>query len=389
MTLVAMTRDDAASETHNALEVIVARDAGALAPLAREWDALAGGVPFRTHCWALSWWRHYQQENCQLMVALVVDADGKLVGVAPWYLETSARAGRVLRLLGSGEVCSDYQTVLCREDLVAPVAACLADWLAYDVAERWQMLDLAGVADADPVVAELGRQMAARGHVVDRRVDANTWSVELPADWDQYLSTLSRTRRERTRQLLRRLIDSGRAVVHQVRDSAELDRAFDVLIELHQRRRQSLDQPGCFASPRFTTFHRDVARQLLAAGQLRLRWIELDGHPIAAEYSLVGGTTVYYYQGGFEPDAANERPGWLAFATSLQSAINSGLHTFDFLRGDEAYKASWGAKPKPLVRVRIIGRQPAARARYATWRSSQTVKSWARRWLRPSKEASE
>ena len=39
MTLVAMTRDDAASETHNALEVIVARDAGALAPLAREWGA--------------------------------------------------------------------------------------------------------------------------------------------------------------------------------------------------------------------------------------------------------------------------------------------------------------------------------------------------------------
>ena len=265
-------------------------------------------MPFRTYRWALTWWRHYQQKNRELFVALVVDAAGELVGVAPWYLETSAREGRVLRLLGSGEVCSDYQSVLCRETLVAPVAASLAEWLAYDIADRWQSLDLAGVAEADPAVAELGRQFAARGHIVDRRTEANVWSVELPTDWDQYLATLSRTRRERTRQMLRRLVDPGRAVVHEVRNPAELERAFEILIELHQRRRQSLDQAGCFASPRFTAFHRDVARQLLDAGQLRLRWIVLDGRPVSAEYSLVGGGTIYYYQGGFEPDAANERP---------------------------------------------------------------------------------
>jgi len=389
MTLVAATNDDVACEAPVALEVIVARDAGALAALERDWDALAENVPFRTYRWAMTWWRHYRQENRDLFVALVVDAAGKLVGVAPWYLETSAREGRVLRLLGSGEVCSDYQTVLCREAQVAPVAACLAEWLAGEVADRWQTLDLAGVADADPAIAELGRQMVARGHIVDHRAEGNAWSVELPADWDRYLSTLSRTRRERTRQMLRRLIDPGRAVAHEVQRPEDLDRAFDILIELHQRRRQSMDQPGCFASSRFTAFHRDVARQLLSAGQLRLRWIELDGRPIAAEYSLVGGETIYYYQGGFEPDAANDRPGWLAFATSLKDAIAGGYQTFDFLRGDEAYKASWGAKPKPLVRVRIIGRQPAARARYAAWRSSQTLKCWARHWLRPSEEGIE
>jgi CelD/BcsL family acetyltransferase involved in cellulose biosynthesis len=156
---------------------------------------------------------------------------------------------------------------------------------------------------------------------------------------------------------------------------------FDVLVELHQKRRRSLSQRGCFASPRFTAFHREMTATLLASGRLRMLWTELDGRPVAAEYGFVGGQTVYYYQGGFEPELADQQPGWLSFAASLKLAIEEGYRCYDFLRGDESYKASWRATARPLVRVRIVGRRRSARLRYSTTRACSRMKLWAQQML--------
>ena len=85
-----------------------------LAPYADDWERLAAGVPFRSWTWLSHWWRHYGPQNdadalrTRLAVLGVFDDADALVGVAPWYLDCSAMHGRVLRPLGSGEVCSDY-----------------------------------------------------------------------------------------------------------------------------------------------------------------------------------------------------------------------------------------------------------------------------------------
>ena len=360
------------------LTVAAVRDETSLARLAAVWDTLAGEIPFRSATWARNWWRHYQDSRSRLMVLLVADEQGDILGIAPWFVSRSPRLGRIVRFLGSGEVCSDYLTILADPEHAPAVAARLADWLTGVGAAEWDLLDLTGVERADPAIGRLAKSLAERGHVVDFHDDMSCWRSELPDDWDRFLSTLSKSRRERTRALLRRAIDSGRATVHRVTTHGELERAFDVLVDLHQKRRQSLSQPGCFASARFTAFHREMAAALLDSGQLRMLWTELEGRPVSAEYSFVGGDTVYYYQGGFEPQLADERPGWLSFAVSLKLAIEEGYRNYDFLRGDESYKASWRATARPLMRVRIVGQQRAARMRYSTWRACAGVRTWAR-----------
>jgi CelD/BcsL family acetyltransferase involved in cellulose biosynthesis len=124
-------------------------------------------------------------------------------------------------------------------------------------------------------------------------------------------------------------------------------------------------------------FHRDIVEQFFNAGCLRLSWLEYDSKPLAAEYSFTGGDTIYYYQGGFEPELAGLRPGWLMFAISLRQAIADGYHHYDFLRGDEPYKASWHAQPRSLLQLRIAGRKPSARMRHAAWQTSLAMKRWA------------
>src|SRR5208283_326734 len=86
-------------------------------PHAESWDRLARGVPFRSWAWLSSWWRHYGSQSpddlaTRLMVLGALDASGRLAGIAPWYLKRSTAKGWVLRWLGSGEVCSDYASIL-------------------------------------------------------------------------------------------------------------------------------------------------------------------------------------------------------------------------------------------------------------------------------------
>ena len=66
-----------------------------------------------------------------------------------------------------------------------------------------------------------------------------------------------------------------------------------------------------------------------------------------------------------------EQPGNLINLMILRQAIARGYRAYDFLRGDEPYKARFGAEPRPSVDFRVAA--PRAAARSATtsgWRET-------------------
>src|SRR5262249_42830753 len=152
------------------------------------------------------------------------------------------------------------------------------------------------------------------------------------------------------------------------------DYCFKLLVDLHQRRRESFGEAGCFASPRFVQFHREAARRLLAGGRLRMAWLEVDGPPGAAEDQVLGDGGGYAYQSGNDPDALACEPGRLITITTLRKAIDEGRHAFDFLRGDEIYKAHWRAEPRPTQDVTVMANTPSERLRHNLWVVGQNVK---------------
>jgi CelD/BcsL family acetyltransferase involved in cellulose biosynthesis len=369
------------SSLHPAGSLRVRRVAAAaeIAALAGDWNRLAGDVPFRRPDWLEPWWRHYRLPDWELFVLVVEDAASRVVGLAPWYLASTPGQGRVLRFLGSGEVCSEYLTVSSQAGMERATATALAEWLSGEASDDWDLLELSPVESGDPGLKELVAQFAERGHTVHQRPGMDCWRIELPSSWDEYLEMLSSSRRKKIRQSLRRDFDTGKAQTHLLTSSADVERCFEMFVDLHQRRRRSLGQPGCFASRKFSEFHREIIRRFLALSKLRLMWTQFEGRPVAAEYDLVGGEVVYYYQTGIDPDLADLNPGSLEMIGSLKGAIEQGYRSFDFLRGDEAYKASWGALPRPMVETRIVARRSMARLRHAAWLAREGVRVWAKR----------
>ena len=366
-----------------------------LLALEADWNELSAGLPMRSWDWHANWWQYYglrqgmPSAERQLYVLAVYEDNPNalanrepgLIGIAPWYLDRTAVSGGVLQWLGSGEVCTDHLSLLCRDEHLACVASAIAEALTTTL-DDWDRLDLAAVDADDEAVSRLVSELEERECIASSHSTESCWVLDLPESWEDYLGAISKSHRKQLRQLERRVLESDRVRWRQVRSLDELAPAWEVLVDLHQRRRRSLGEPGCFASRRFVEFHRAMAERMLAKGALRLSWLELDGTPTAAEYHFADASATYAYQGGVDPDRLIEEPGRLSTILCLRAAIEEGKRQFDFLRGDETYKAHWRATPRPTRDYRIVPKRRLARLRGRVVGATDAVSDWVRQGAR-------
>jgi CelD/BcsL family acetyltransferase involved in cellulose biosynthesis len=358
-----------------------------LVPLAATWNALARGVPFRQWEWNEAWWRHYGLSadgnpfaNRHLYV-LTVRTNDDVVGIAPWYRTKSRTGAPVIRFLGDGEVCSDYVTILCRDGFEADVATAIAEWLTHAAKTSkstdetsWDRLELTGIDSADVPVNGLLTALAERGSCVHHCQSLNTWRADLPPTWDEFLMRMSKNHRNRLRRADRAYLKSGQLAIPHANSPAEIETGYRILIDLHQRRWRERGLPGCFSSPRFTAFHRQVCDTFISTGRATLSWIEFDDKPLSAEYRLMGNRVMYAYQCGIDPDRLDLHPGELSNMVAMREAIERHFTAYDFLRGDEEYKSRWRGKPRATLAVRVVPSRAAARLRHSAWLAGQSMK---------------
>lgn len=380
------------------MNVICYQSDSELARLRDGWKALAGGEPFLSWEWLTSWWRHFgpaiRQGGGSLLVLAVESPGSGLVGLAPWYVANSVR-GRVIRFLGSGAACTDYLTLLAAPEHECAVLESLAAWLAAAGGSTsrqppsirgngmprpprprkvWDLIELDGVDASDGRVAALMGGLARRGVRVESERPARCWRVAFPPTWEAFLAKLSKSHRKQVGRCQRRYLDTGRAVLHIARTEEELKRGLAILQELHGRRRQMLGDAGRFADACFAGFVAEASRLLLPRGQTRLCWLEIDGRLAAAELHLAGPRTVYAYQSGVNPHLLEHEPGRIITLATLRGALADGFAEFDFLRGDEPYKAHWRAEPRPQVVWRAVAPRMLPQARFAAWQAARKLR---------------
>lgn len=350
---------------------------------ARQWDALTRSVPFRSFAWLSSWWEEYGppagSQWPRLCVLAVHDGQGEPVGFAPWYVGRSISTGKVLAPLGTGETYSDYLSLLTLPDNQQAVAAALADWLCGDGDGQWDIIDLTGIDAQDEATQLLVEELSSRGLDVQCREGLNTWRLQLPATWDEYLAQRSKSHRKKIRRLEKNCLDNSQMRVHEVRTPADALIGFQQLVDLHQKRWRALGRPGCFASPRFTGFLASVTPKLLAEDRLRLVWLEYEGAPLTADFMLIGDGVLYLYQGGIDPQRLDLEPGRLGLIVYIKQAIADGFRAVDLLRGNEPYKAHFGAEPRPTAEIRVVSDRVSARLRNQAWRIGHGAKQLIKR----------
>lgn len=324
------------------------------------WDRLLDGspsaAPFASWAWLRAWTTAAPPEELNSSYAVQLSSpDGTVCAVLPVGIRRISFRRRAVTALtwATGDLgCPDHLDVLAlpEGDLLALIPTLLS--LPWDVAI------LSNLAADAPNAARLAAAFAKSGCSVRRSALWPCPYVDLPATWESYLASLGRNRRQLLRRCERNLEGTHTVTVTDYAGDT-LDAGWQHLVTLHERRWSGA---GSFHDVALQRLHRSFIADMSSRGQLWLATLDLDGRPAAAWYGFNDRHTVYFYQSGRDPALDDLSVGTVLMAKMVRRAIERGLRRFDFLRGDEAYKAHWTSTRRETTELVVF--RPSWRGRW-------------------------
>jgi CelD/BcsL family acetyltransferase involved in cellulose biosynthesis len=314
--------------------------------LANEWSELADhcpdSTPFQDPDWLIPWWRHLGQGDLWF---LSFRENGTLVGAAPFFIQNQ----HVL-IMGSG--VSDYMDCICEPSARSELKTALAEHLT----------------STTRCLQECHFQQLRPGSLLLEMETPERWAsrvfdeVPCPAinidDARDLQRCIPRSMLQRLDYYAARLSRLGPWKIVRA-DERTFPVLFDALVTNHQARHAARNELGAFSDDRSCTFNREAAAGLLAKGSLRLYGLFFEGKFSASLYAFQKNETLYFYATGFDPRFSKLDLGLIIIGEALKRALQEGVRTFDFLKGNERYKYEWGARDQPMFRRQLILKQAA------------------------------
>lgn len=282
----------------------------------------------------MTWWKHFGSGQLHVFT---FRREGALVGLIPCFLH-EWQGLRQLTLIGTG--ISDYLdpplTVACEMmDLLKTHLETNPEW---DICS-WQ--DLSANSPLTQVFPT---------HVAEEMPCS---AIALEGEFDQYW----RDRPHGLRRNLRRYGEkASRIDTPQFRVTCDADPELtEALIRLHTNRWKDQGEEGMIVANQSAEFLRDVVQELKRENRVRFFSLSFQHEIVAIILGFPYRNIFFSYLSGFDPAYETFGFGRELLYDSIQYAFEQHWAAWNFLRGDEEYKFSWGAKP--IQKSRLIIRR--------------------------------
>lgn len=330
------------------------------AALHSAWDKLRSRgqfSPFLSHEWFDAAWQ-WRPDHAQLHVLCCMRGDA-LVGVLPLTREFSSSAGVAGRILGSLTVPDTqiYDVVAAEVDRSA-VASAIAEELVRQQGQ-WDAIVLHHLPAQAIALTDLQLALHSRGLRSDVQPGPpNPW-IALDSSWDAYYASRSRRLKKAMNLAINRLSRAGLVECRWLEpgrgDIAEAERRIDQAIAISgrswkKRTGNSLDHAGPQA------FIRRLSQHAHRMGWLSIWTLTLNEQPIAMEYQLIDGGSVFALRSDFDAEYDSLSPGSYLGRHMLASLFGRGLHRYLMGPGENLYKYRWADHADPVAAMTIYGR---------------------------------
>jgi len=345
--------DAQTKETTSMIEVL--QDADLFDALRDEWDDLlhrsVTDTIFGTWAWNKHWWDAYHPGKLWVMV--VRDADQRLLGIAPWFIDESDPDAPVLRCIGCEDV-TDYVDLLVDADHVDQVYDRIAQYL-HENGDAFTAIEICNIPQASPTKTRFAQSLEAVGYTVAVNQRDVCPVIPLPDSWDAYLANLDKKQRHEIRRKLRRAEGQrkmGGLDWYTVDDShdlnAEIERFLGLMATASEEKARFLE------NPQHVAFFKAIVPSLYAAGLVRMIFITMnDSDTVAAYLNFDYHNRKLVYNSGLDTSRhAHLSPGIVLLSFDIQKAIEDGFEAYDFLRGDENYKYRMGGQDTAVYTLR-------------------------------------
>jgi len=302
---------------------------------------------FLTWEWQSTWWEHLG-EGKLLLLGFRADG-GRLVGIAPLFHTQTDDGKPALYMNGCRDV-SDYLDLIVEVGQEEAVYRELLDYLQ-NQAPPWDLVDLCNIPQDSKTYVQLREMAEDQGLQALVEVEDVCPIIDLPSDWEDYLTMLDKKQRHEVRRKLRKADGEADTRFIIVGPDHDLQTEMQNFIDLHQK---STPEKDAFMDPQMQGFFFKVAQVLQAQGWLQLVFVEMDGQKAATLLNFDYGDAILVYNSGYDPNQFRHlSPGIVVTARSIEYAIAQGRSKFDFLRGDEVYKYRFGAQDTQVRRLLI------------------------------------
>jgi len=325
------------------------------------WSASPTASPPLRFEWLSTWWRVYGPkygagENA--LRILIVQRGPDVIGALPLYAAHPASipfAPRPLRFLSTGEsgeeeTCAAYLDLLHMPGEEKACVSALERAMIGRQISDWERLELAYMPSTSPIAGLLSDSAHDRQWVPERQ--APCCIADLSGGFEEYLGRLSPNSRAQARRLLR-AVDAAK-LSFEVATEATVDEFYDQLVLLHQARWAQAGQPGCFASPRFSEFHRSLAHQLVRTHDAVIARLMHEGRPLAVIQGYKAANKFDYYLAGTALDSQNtpiKSPGIAAHLRLKSFLLDHGVTRYDYLLGYARNKAQYTTDEHQISRL--------------------------------------
>lgn len=305
-------------------------------------------------------WRGEQLRSVFLLCLDVADRQS-LIPFNTWHLGTAGEPDR-------DSVCVEYNDWPCfPEDRVAVLELLVSSQALNLGGDRFILDGCASVDLPDCVTTERGWRLTRK---IANYCDLRT----VRENRSELIAGFGDSTRKGIRQNLR---DCGPVEVEWTDTAAAAHTVFDDLITLHQQRWTAEGQPGCYASRRFTAFHRELIDRLVPAGRMTIVRVKANGMTIGCSQLLLDRGRALVYQGGRIANTGKKSPGLITDYLCMLECLNRGYDAYDFMAGDSIHKRRLSTDTMPLV---------WAEYRWPGWRlplydALRSCKRTAKRWL--------
>jgi CelD/BcsL family acetyltransferase involved in cellulose biosynthesis len=327
-----------------------------LAGLRSVWNALldqtAGGTFFQSLDWLQTYWQFHGQN--QRLRVLLVESDGKPIGIMPLSVATETSRVGAVRVLG--------YPLAGWGSFYGPIGAHILETLQAGVRHirntpcDWDLLDLRWVDAA----TDQGHTPAALERAefdYETQVWHTSAQVELDQGWEAYWAGRTSHWRNNVRRSERKLNEQG--VVEHIRFRPRGEAAgeanprwdlYDSCVEIARRSWQGSSTTGTTLSHKAV---RDYLRAAHAtatnAGSVDLNLLLLNGRPVAFAYNYHFRGWVYGVRSGFDQTVVEDGAGTVLMQKMIEDSCLRGDRLIDLGPDYFACKRYWFTQLRPAM----------------------------------------
>jgi len=315
--------------------------------LSGEWDTLAcqgiTNTPFQHLAYQKAWWQHLQPDGATLHTFVARDEAGKLVGLLCLYNDDG-----LVHFNGCVEE-TDYLDAIVLPDYAEALWTAVFHHLTTSF-PTWHTLDFCNVPQDSPSRVIVPHAAAQHSLAFTETIHEVCPVIQLPATFDEYLESIDSKQRREIRRKLRRA-QGAEAELVIVQPGDDVETAVTDFLDLLTK--STFEKRDWLNDGRRAVFQ-DTAKAALADGSLLLMFIEVAGKKASALFNFDYNNHVLVYNSGLDPAAFGPLSlGEVLTAKAIEWAIENGRTTFDFLRGDEAYKYRFGAQDTMVYKLHV------------------------------------